>query len=390
MPIGSQRWLGGVALSLASIGLVLGVCELALRVRAAWRPVAESHDPPRFVPCRDCGYAFGLNPEHPEISSQGLRERVVGVPKPPGVTRIVVLGDSVTYGVRVSAERAFPRLLEQRLAQRDPDVQVVNAGVTAYTPWNELHFYLERMRFLQPDVVIEVLCLNDLADPQLHWDALGKAIEEVPEDSIPNPAYHASHVRRELGLERWRASPSLLVRTLARRWLDRRRAEHLQNEGHRLVGGRRWPVYVTAEDTQPIDVWLDYDSTEWRWLRGILDRLDEAVRADGARFVLALAPLAYQMDPQYPYLPQANFWRYCRERRLACVDLLPALRRAAVESTYLLRFSGVFDVWHLRPRGHELVADALARALLDRGIISKAGAREGPRTPRPAAPPSSG
>lgn len=387
MPTASQRWLANAALSLASVGLLLGALEVGLRVRGAAKPKMEANAPPRFIACDACGYAFGLNPDHPEISSQGLRDREFAVPKPPGVTRVLVLGDSVTYGVRVSADRAWPKVLERRLYAVDPGIEVVNAGVTAWTPFNELHFYLERGRLLEPDVVILALCLNDVADPQLHWDALGKTIREVPAESIPNPDYHEGHIRRELRLERLRDNPSLLVRTLARRWLDRRRADHL-DEAQRWVAGRRWPVYLTAEDTLPIDVLLDYESAEWRWLRASLDRVAEAVRSDGAELVLAVLPLAYQIDPDYPYVPWRSFARYCEERALRCVDLLPALRREPVEDTYLLRFSGVTDVWHFTPRGHRVVAEALERALLDAGLLPviSEGGTGAPHRPRPAGP----
>jgi len=381
----SQRWLANLALAVASTCLVLLIAEVGLRIRAAGRPEPPAGIP-RFVPCDDCGYAFGLNPEHPEISSQGLRDRDFEQPKPEGVFRVLVLGDSVVYGVRVAPERAFPKVLERRLRALRPDIEIVNAGVTGYTPWNALHYYLEEGRAFGADLVVFTLCLNDVADPQLHWDALGKTIQEAPAESIPNPEYHEGTIRRLLWLNRLRDSPSLLVRTLARRGLDRWREYRLDTAGHRVVGGRRWPVYVTAEDPKRIEVLLDWDSPEWRWLRGILDRLAEAVEADGARFVLATAPLAYQIDPAYPFLPQTLLARYCAERGLACLDLLPALRRHPVEQTYLLDFSGVHDIWHWTSAGHQVAAGAFEDFLLDQGLIPGAAPR-GRRPPGRSGPP---
>ena len=49
-------------------------------------------------------YLYGLNPEHPLISSQGLRNRLVELPKPEGRFRILVLGDSVTFGPLVNSQ----------------------------------------------------------------------------------------------------------------------------------------------------------------------------------------------------------------------------------------------------------------------------------------------
>lgn len=375
----SQRWLANLALAAAGIALVLGAFEVGLRIRAAGRPEPPPGIP-RFLPCEGCGYAFGLNPAHPEVSAQGLRDRDFELPKPEGVFRILVLGDSVTYGVRVAAERTYPKVLERRLRALHPEIEVVNAGVTGFTPWNALHFYLEQGRRFEADLVLLMLCLNDVADPQLHWDALGKTRIEAPPESLPNVAYHEGPIRTQLRLHRLRDSPSLLVRTLAKRGLDRWRDHQLETLGHRHHGGRRWPVYLTAEHPKTIDVLLDWDSPEWRWLRGILDRVAAAVEADGARFVLALAPLAYQIDPAYPFLPQALVARYCEERSIACIDLLPPLRRHPVEQTYLLNFSGVYDIWHWTSAGHLVAAAAIEEFVLDEGLIPEAdsGARHTP------------
>ena len=48
-------------------------------------------------------------------------------PKPDGVFRILVVGDSLTYGEGVAAEDAYPALLDTALG---PDVEVLNLGVS--------------------------------------------------------------------------------------------------------------------------------------------------------------------------------------------------------------------------------------------------------------------
>lgn len=63
-----------------------------------------------------------------------------------------------------------------------------------------------------------------------------------------------------------------------------------------VVGGRRWPTYITGEDTIGIEVLADYASREWMWLRGMYDQLAEATASRGAQLVIVIAPLAYQMD----------------------------------------------------------------------------------------------
>jgi hypothetical protein len=63
-------------------------------------------------------------------SSQRLRNAEVG-PKPPGVVRIVALGDSVTHGWGVARNESYPAQLEIYLRAAGHKVEVINAGVPA-------------------------------------------------------------------------------------------------------------------------------------------------------------------------------------------------------------------------------------------------------------------
>ncbi|MBK9646807.1 MAG: hypothetical protein IPO67_16905 [Deltaproteobacteria bacterium] len=52
----------------------------------------------------------------------------------PGVTRLVAIGDSVTFGWGVEVEDAFPAQLEAELLRRGHKVEVLNAGVPGQHP----------------------------------------------------------------------------------------------------------------------------------------------------------------------------------------------------------------------------------------------------------------
>jgi hypothetical protein len=101
--------------------------------------------------------AFSLNPGFSEHSEQGFRESKIYA-NPHEGARIVVLGGSNVYGTQVHAEDTFPRLLEQRLHDLDrDDVQVVNAGVPAFTTANLIGHLALRVLDLEPDI-----CLLDV------------------------------------------------------------------------------------------------------------------------------------------------------------------------------------------------------------------------------------
>ena len=367
---------------LATLGLALGgvaaallLAEVAVR---AYSALAAPRPPgvPRHVAC-DCPYLYEPNPAHPDHGTQGLRDEPVAIPKPADVSRILVLGDSVTYGAGVAREHTFPARLEARLAGRARPVEVVNAAVSGYTTWNEVEWYLARGRGFEPDVVVLALCLNDVVNPRLHWDFTGEALPDVPEAAIPNPRYDRQRIQPLLARswsarELARAHPSRLrrfqlVAFVESRLRGRATWEDLSGTPEQRsapLAGRRWPTYLTLEDPLSIQVLLDWDSPEWQWLRHQLDRLHQAVRADGAELALLVLPLGYQLEPGYPFAPQARFERYCAERGIPCLDPLSRLRALGPAGAFLRdRAADYDDVWHLTEGGHDAVAALLAEEL---------------------------
>lgn len=100
-------------------------------------------------------------------NSLGFRDdREYSLEKRPGTFRILVLGDSVTFGHGSVPEHAYPLLLEQRLRAWKPDVdwQVWNLGVPGYNTSQELAHLLEVGSAFRPDLVIVGFYGNDLVD----------------------------------------------------------------------------------------------------------------------------------------------------------------------------------------------------------------------------------
>jgi lysophospholipase L1-like esterase len=99
------------------------------------------------------------------INSLGLRDRELSPTKSPGVYRVLVLGDSTTFGWGVSLDNTASKILERELnAQHIPGYErfeVINAGVGNYDTVQEVTYYKTRGRELNPDMVILVYFIND-------------------------------------------------------------------------------------------------------------------------------------------------------------------------------------------------------------------------------------
>src|SRR5437016_5523637 len=81
----------------------------------------------------------------------GIRsEREYAIPKPPGVFRIVVLGDSFAAGQYVSNDQRFSEILERRL----PNVQVMNFALEGTGTDQQLLIFERMAKPYDPDLVM--------------------------------------------------------------------------------------------------------------------------------------------------------------------------------------------------------------------------------------------
>jgi lysophospholipase L1-like esterase len=100
-----------------------------------------------------------------EYNSADFREREFPETKPPGVYRVMVLGDSFTFGNGLAVNERFTNLLEARLnkelSQKGLRYEVWNLGiegVPTVSEKNVLRFYKDK---LKPDLIVVGFCLND-------------------------------------------------------------------------------------------------------------------------------------------------------------------------------------------------------------------------------------
>ena len=80
--------------------------------------------------------------------------------RPADLPRVVFLGDSLTAGLGVDAEQAFPAVLGEMLAAEGTPIAVVNAGVSGDTTAGGLR-RLDWLLRQKPDVVVVGLGAND-------------------------------------------------------------------------------------------------------------------------------------------------------------------------------------------------------------------------------------
>jgi hypothetical protein len=107
------------------------------------------------------GSSVVIDGKRVSFNSLGYRGRELALPKAADRTRVIILGDSIAFGLDVSDEETFTHLLDAR----DNGIEAANLAVQGYGPDQELIVLLDKGLRLDPDVVVLAFCLgNDLAE----------------------------------------------------------------------------------------------------------------------------------------------------------------------------------------------------------------------------------
>jgi hypothetical protein len=339
-----------VGASLLACLLLLAGAEAALRMRPpASLATAPALQP--FVYSPDYGWRLRSgwrgrtrDGRPVTLNDAGFRGPVWGTAT-AGRRRVLLLGDSLTFGTGVEDGETFTA----RLRERAPRFQPLNLGVSGYGTDQELLLLEREGLALEPEVVVLNVCVgNDIFD--------NASPVYIYDGATPKPFFTAAPGRLDLQQDHVRlAAPARLARHLV---------EHsvFFDAVLQLAGGsRRAP--------------LDHDDGEhWgprartvleRWdeavslTRRIVARVEEVCRARGVRLVVLLHPnrRAFQGDESFlePYR-DAPRWL---GRDVPVVDLRETYTAAGLTWEDL----ALDKLGHLTPLGHDRVAEVLADLL---------------------------
>jgi len=268
------------------------------------------------------------------MNALGLRDREgYARDKPQGTYRVVMLGDSVTWGAGIPQAETFENLLEDRLEAEGRKVEIMNLGVPGYNALMMAAFLERRGLPLQPDLVLAVVGLNDQAStPAVLWEpeqARFRFFDSSGQDRVPWV------FDLPLGLDRWLMTNSALFRGLCRR--------------------------LAAPDT-PV-----YDRLRTENREALL-HIDELARGAGGRAAVVLLP---ELSSFAPYAKQAEhdeLKAFLQGRGRTVIDLLPGLARLTDGNGESLRYHAE-DAIHPDRAAQDLIAQLLHEGLVGKRLI---------------------
>jgi hypothetical protein len=389
-----RNWAINGALALTSLSITLGLLELWARREAAYRSSQIRSYGQLVTYSPTLGWekpageeAVYLHSEYQiimRLNSRGLRGPERDYAKPPGVTRVLLLGDSFVEGTTVGEESLVSTVLEERLNQPSrARYEVINAGTHGYGTDQEYLFFLSEGRRYQPDTVVLFFYPNDLGDnlagnrkPFFELQGTSLVLRNSP---VPAPRRGAKVLRPTY--ERHRVKP--FRGSYALRWLGERLVDAAPRLHRRLArAGIVDQAVTTDQDVPPQEV--AYGGREvgprkkemWDLEFALIEALARAVREEGARFLVFYVPARFEVNPS-AWEPTMARWKVnasgwspdrvflvlqegCAERGIELVDPRAALRLAEASSrpAYFVRDA------HWSEVGHRIAAEALVPVLI--------------------------
>ena len=299
-----RDWQKSALLATLSLAIGFGIAEVLLRI--FWDP--GSYQPViRADPVLGWALAPGTSLHsvdtdrhldyHIQVNALGMRDPERARTKPPGVHRVLLLGDSMVFGTGVEVGARCGDVLQQQLG---PDVEVLNAACGGWGTDQEFLYLCREGLALQPDVVVLALCLsNDVANNLLDHELYGTAPKprftlRGPELVLTPPA------------PRQVASPRHRLQ-----FLKSSRLLHFVGRHARLLHQRRHPA---PQPTVPYyDEDLETGQSHWavfekqyspemdaafRVTEALITAAHDSCSAHGSELVLFAFPQKFEVEPE--------------------------------------------------------------------------------------------
>jgi hypothetical protein len=270
--------------------------------------------------------------------------------KPPGVVRIVLLGDSITWGYGVEQTERYGDLLGEALRRRGVRAEVVNLAVSGYGTDQELLLWRREGRRYCADLVLLGLYENDVRENALAFQG-----------RYPKPYFRLAAdgalVLDNVPVPRVPDAPPAPSRGSLRTWLHRHVRLWAALAFVREALRRPDPAAAARPDVPAGSVELTAT---------LIQRLATSVRGDGSAFGVVVLPDLYYSVSTMKAATQSGV--------APILDLVSVFQRVAGQGGPLFyRLDGA----HWTPRAHRIAAGAIAHWLETGHVL--------PRSPRTCA-----
>jgi len=334
----AKKWAARIGLCLFSIVITLLLGEFAFRWKVSAWPFEKPDVDLPWMTEKDKPLRWRFSATDGR-NSLGLRNKEI-TPKEPNARRILFLGDSLVWMGETTAGPLYTEIIEGRLNEAVRGmrkIEVINAGVLAYTTYQELEFLKLYGLDMEPDLVILGFVLNDLYCPYVQQPIGGLALAPLPCWML-----HSFDTTRMPG------------KLFAHSYLAHQTYRVFQRAAHPSVFpfDYNWAAYLA---------WKPYG---WGDAERLIGEMAQILHDRDIPLMVVSFPLREQvdetflrMDPDYVLYPQSRLKEICTENDIPLLDLHPALHTGGADALFR-------DYCHLHPPGNDIVANQVTTYLL--------------------------
>jgi hypothetical protein len=307
-----------------------------------------------------------------DYGPKGLRGKDIPYIKPVGISRAVILGDSMVDGYSVPLEDRVSEVLAARLG---PGAQVVNLGVSGYSTDQELLMLESQGLKYQPDLVVLFLYYNDI---WMNGERLLARATYKPFFKL-----EASGSLTLMGVPVPHPSPALEDRfkfyALIRDNIKRRASLYkMATLGHGWASASLPMPSGAGGTADQFRVYQKEDKPElrrvWAITRALLKRMNTETQEHGGHFLVFYAPSRVELSPEewsQSNIPDTyaadvvlrHLTEICNAEGIPLLDPTERFREARKNGP----LSYAHDV-HWTKAGHRVAADLLMEYIQKNGL----------------------
>lgn len=361
-------WWKSVALLLISVIIFICLFEIGLRIFLPqnlrilqFNPYVE-HE---LIPGKEGVYSSPQSIFNNEffhsvkISKQGLREDRIYSKNNTSSFRIAVLGSSGMFGFGVESNETFSKILEKKL-QQNGDYEVLNFGVPAYSPDNELLLLMTKVVDYNPDIVIMEIPILNIASPLALFDVKNGGLVYSP---VNAPSLQ---LRFRQFLMKHSHSWSFMVHAL---------------NSNTITKYFLTKIGIFVQERSTLFGQESYESykEKFKLQSAIVLKASEYCKSRNISFLVVIEPMKEQVDERKfsettKILPledfftidsmEEDFYNYLSDKSIHAVKLSDKLKKENINNSFFYEMDG-----HMNKKGHEIFAEIVYANLFSGGFL---------------------
>jgi len=319
-------------------------------------------------------------------NSHGFRSSEITKEKPENTKRILMVGDSVTFGEGVDNNEIFSYYLERQMNEyysgsgKNVRIEVLNTAAPGNSPFQEYYDVKRGLEF-DPDLIVLQITLNDIIDAQGKWIFSVMGTEESKSNGVSSSYITGRKKLPHLDfLLKQRSALYLFLKDMNSRVRFRDAGGELIAEKAAAEENDDAMLLILEPENPAVKEGMEYALS---WIQIMVALAEER----DIPFVLFVTPFHFQTGyyEQNAY-PQHELRRFAEEENIYFADFLAVLWQLLIErkggkktinqiidewltshSTLMEDFREEFflDFVHFNPEGHKLAADTLMPIVIE-------------------------